>query len=168
MEWMILPLKRYAEFSGRSQRKEYWMFFLFTIIVSFVLGIVDAILGLKIGGTEAAGALRSGNGVLGTLFSLGTLVPSLAVGVRRLHDTDRSGWWLLLPGVVIIVALVLVGLLGGFSGDFTRLGIGLIAAVVVAAISGIVLLVFFCLDGTRGPNRFGPDPKGGDLADVFA
>ena len=90
MEWMILPLKRYADFSGRSRRKEYWMFFLFTIIVSVALGIIDAVLGLNFGSGF------SSNGVLGSLFSLATLVPSLAVGIRRLHDTDRSGWWLLL------------------------------------------------------------------------
>lgn len=128
MEWMILPLKRYAEFSGRSRRKEYWMYFLFTIIVGIVLGGIDGILGLN------AGLGRTG--VLGGLFSLATLIPSIAVAIRRLHDTDRSGWWLL---------LVFIPILGW-----------------------IALLVFYCTEGTRGPNAFGPDPKAENLGDVFA
>ena len=130
MEWMLLPLKRYAEFSGRSRRKEYWMFFLFTIMVGIVLGIIDAVLGLNFGSGFGS------NGVLGSLFSLATLVPSLAVGIRRLHDTDRSAWWLLL--------------------------------VLLPIIGWIVLLVFYCTEGTRGSNRFGDDPKSENLADVFA
>lgn len=116
MDWMLLPLRRYAEFSGRSRRREYWMFTLFVVLVSIILTMIDMMLGL----TTAAG------GVLTLLFSLAVLVPSLAVGVRRLHDSERSGWWLL---------------------------IGLVPFVGV-----IVLLVFMVLPGTRGANRFGPDP----------
>ena len=166
MEWMILPLKRYFEFGGRSRRKEYWMFILFTIIVGAVLGVLDAVLGLDFN-SDDTGSFRGGNGVLGSLFSLATLIPSISVAVRRLHDTDRSGWWLLMPIGLIFVAAILAGFLGVFSGGMAGvgLGIGLIALVVIA--SAIVLLVFLCLDGTRGPNRFGPDPKGADLAEVF-
>jgi uncharacterized membrane protein YhaH (DUF805 family) len=87
MEWMILPLKRYFDFSGRSRRKEYWMFVLFTVIVSAILGVLDEALGLTLGNPESARQ----TGVLGSIFSLATFVPSVAVGVRRLHDTDRSG-----------------------------------------------------------------------------
>ena len=133
MEWAILPLKRYAEFSGRSRPKEYWMFVLFVIVATVALTFVDAALGL--GTSEryanrgpmgfAVGFSNSG-GLLTAIFALGVLVPGLAVGVRRLHDTDRSGWWLLL------------GLIPLFGW--------------------IVLLVFLVSGGTRGPNRFGPDP----------
>ena len=108
MEWMLMPLQRYADFSGRSRRKEYWMFFLFCFIVSFVLGIVDGAAGL--------------NGILGLIFQLAVLVPSIAVAVRRAHDQDKSGWFILIP------------------------------------IYGFILMF---LEGTNGPNRFGPDPKGG-------
>lgn len=135
MDWMLMPLRRYADFSGRSRRKEYWMYVLFLIIVFVVLSVLDSMLGL--GGSSSSDLSTSGErvgasasvhgGVLTIIFWLATLVPSIAVGVRRLHDTDRSGWWLL---------------------------IGLIPL-----IGGIVLLVFNVSEGTRGPNRFGADPK---------
>ncbi|HEU0097909.1 MAG TPA: DUF805 domain-containing protein [Allosphingosinicella sp.] len=128
MEWATLPLKRYAEFSGRSRRKEYWMFFLLCMVVALVIGFVEGMLGLN--------NMVGPYGPLSTLFMLAILVPSIAVGIRRLHDTGRSGWW-------ILIALVpLVG--------------------------GIVLLVFYVLEGVRGPNEYGPDPKGEDLAQTFA
>jgi uncharacterized membrane protein YhaH (DUF805 family) len=126
---MLMPLRRYAEFSGRSQRKEYWMFFLFNIIVAVVLGIIEGILGLS-------GMVAGAYGPLTVLYELAILIPSIAVGIRRLHDTDRSGWWLLIALVPIVGA--------------------------------IVLLVFFVSDGTRGPNRFGPDPKNPGQAEAFA
>ncbi len=92
------------------------MFTLFVVLVSIVLMIVDGMLGF----TPPAG------GVLTLLFSLGVLVPSLAVGVRRLHDTERIGWWWLIA--------------------------------LIPFVGAIVLLVFMVIPGTRGANRFGPDP----------
>ncbi len=93
MEWYIEVLKKYAVFSGRARRKEYWMFFLFNVIITFVLGIVEWILG--------------SSGIIGTLYSLAILVPSIAVSVRRLHDTERSGWWLLIGLIPLIGTIVL-------------------------------------------------------------
>ena len=118
MDWMTMPFRRYAEFSGRSRRKEYWMFTLLLIIVNVLVGIVELSLGL-------AGTM--GYGPLSLVVLLAVFIPSIAVSVRRLHDTGRSGWWLLL------VFLPIIG--------------------------GLVLLVFFVLEGTRGPNEYGPDPK---------
>ena len=86
MEWAIMPLKRYAEFSGRSRRKEYWLFLLLAIGLGIVAGIIDGILGLRHGSV----------GPIGGLLSLALLIPSIAVAIRRLHDTDRSGWWLVI------------------------------------------------------------------------
>ncbi len=129
MEWATLPLKRYAEFTGRSRRKEYWMFFLLILVVAVVLSLVEGMVGL-------GGMIGGVYGPLTTLFLLATLVPSIAVGIRRLHDTNRSGWW-------ILIALV-------------------------PFVGGIILLVFYVLEGTRGPNEYGPDPKGEDLANTFA
>jgi uncharacterized membrane protein YhaH (DUF805 family) len=94
------------------------MFFLFTVIVSVVLAVIDGAMGLM---TER------GIGALGLLYTLAVLLPSIAVGVRRFHDVDKGGWWLL---------IALVPLIGA-----------------------IVLLVFTVMEGTRGDNRFGPDPK---------
>lgn len=94
MNWMILPLKRYFDFKGRSRRKEYWMYTLFLVIASIVLSIVDAVLGL--GGsassdsvatdTTIGGSAAVTGGWLANIFSIATFIPSLAVAVRRLHD----------------------------------------------------------------------------------
>jgi uncharacterized membrane protein YhaH (DUF805 family) len=97
MEWYLKVVKNYVGFSGRAQRKEYWMFVLISALI--VLGI-DIIGPVLLGATLAD--LVSG------LYSLGILLPSLAVGVRRLHDSGRSGWWLLIIFVPIIGILVLI------------------------------------------------------------
>jgi uncharacterized membrane protein YhaH (DUF805 family) len=109
--------RNYVGFSGRASRSEFWYWILFTVLVSIVTSIID----LEV--------LSSSVTPFSSIWSLVTLLPSLAMGVRRLHDTDRSGWWWLLSFIPLI-------------------GI-------------IVLIVFWCSEGTRGPNRFGPDPLGG-------
>jgi uncharacterized membrane protein YhaH (DUF805 family) len=120
MNWYVEALRKYATFTGRARRKEFWFFQLFVLLIGIALSLADRGLGVLDDET--------GLGVLSGIFSLAMFLPNLAVSVRRLHDTDRSGWWLLLCFVPLI-------------------GI-------------VVLLVFFCLDGTRGTNRFGDDPKG--------
>lgn len=112
MNYYLAVLKNYVGFNGRARRAEYWQFVLFNVIALIVCLVID---------------LAIGSQVLYYLYLLAVLLPSLAVGARRLHDTDRSGWWLL---------------------------IGLIPL-----IGGIVLLVFMCLEGTRGNNKYGADPK---------
>lgn len=161
MEWMILPLKRYAEFSGRSRRKEYWMWVLFTIIASMVLALLDGVLGLTLGEDDGTPtAAFTSTGVLGALFSLGTLIPNIAVSIRRLHDVNRTGWWILVPFGLAIVAGLLGGSLGGAAGGaLAGAGAGVGAALLGFIIGTIVLLVFAVMEGTRGPNRFGADPK---------
>lgn len=83
-------LKKYATFTGRAHRAEYWMFFLFNFIIAVVLSAVDALVGSPL--------------ILISIYLLAVLIPSIAVGIRRMHDTSRSGWWLL---------IVLVPLVGG-------------------------------------------------------
>jgi uncharacterized membrane protein YhaH (DUF805 family) len=87
MNYYFEVLGKYADFSGRARRAEYWMFVLINFGVAIVLGIVDAVVG---------------TGVLNALYGLGVLIPSLAVSARRLHDTNRSGWWQLIALVPII------------------------------------------------------------------
>ena len=98
MNWYLEVLKKYAVFQGRAGRKEYWYFILFYILTYIVLAIIDGM----------TGTFSDGIGLLSGLYSLATLIPSLAVAVRRLHDTNRSGWWLLISLVPIIGAIVLL------------------------------------------------------------
>lgn len=99
MNWYLEVLKKYAVFGDRARRKEYWMYTLFTFVIGFVLGIVDAVLH-----TET----RSGIGLFGLLYTLATFIPGLAVSVRRLHDIGKSGWWLLLLCIPLLGWLVLL------------------------------------------------------------
>ncbi len=115
IDYMKLPLQRYADFSGRSRRMEYWMFYVGVIGAFIVAGLVDSVIGMS-------GLVGGVYGPLSMIVMLGALVPQIACGVRRMHDQDRSGWWLLFP---------------------------------------LVNLVFLFLEGTKGDNRFGPDPKAG-------
>ena len=92
-------VSKYADFGGRARRSEYWYFALFSLLVGIVTSIVDAIVGTDYG---------AGNGgLINTLVSLALLLPSLAVGVRRLHDTSRSGWWILI-GIIPIIGWILL------------------------------------------------------------
>lgn len=84
-------LKKYTVFNGRARRSEYWYFVLFNVIISIGLGIIDGIMGLMTFG-------------ISDVYSLGVLVPSIAVGVRRMHDIGKSGWFLLIPIYNIILA----------------------------------------------------------------
>jgi uncharacterized membrane protein YhaH (DUF805 family) len=111
MSWYLEALKKYAVFSGRSRRKEYWFFLLFNIIVSIVLGGIDALLG-----TFSSSA---NIGLLSGIYGLAVLIPTLALTVRRLHDIDRTGWWILIGlvpligGIVLLVFALLDGTPGG-------------------------------------------------------
>jgi len=117
MKWYLDALKKYAVFSGRARRLEFWMF-----------SLVGFLIGMLISGVEFA---IGSPGILGSLFSLAMVLPGLAVTVRRLHDTDHSGWWVLVP--------------------------------VIPIIGGIVLLVFMLLDSDPRANRYGDNPKLGEI-----
>ena len=139
MDWMLMPLKRYADFSGRSCRKEYWMFYLLIILVFVADFILGGLIGAGVsssGNSSAMGVFGGILGILSTVFILGLLIPSLAVAVRRLHDIDKSGWFYLITFIPFV---------------------------------NIVLIVWSCQRGTEGPNRFGDDPLGAArLGDVFS
>lgn len=141
LDYMVLPFKRYAQFTGRSRRMEFWSFaLLMTVINTVLLGIMFATTpGLFDNATPGDpfamyGAMFGGVGVLILLWFLATFIPSIAVSVRRLHDRNLSGWWYLAFVVVSFIPFV-----------------GLIAS--------IAFLVVMFLPGTPGENRFGPDPK---------
>lgn len=133
---------KYATFSGRAPRSEYWWFVLFAMLLGFVAEIID---------------LAVNSGVIGTLVSLGLFLPGIAVSVRRMHDIERSGWWILLPLGAGAPFFVLAILFGGSSA--------LIALGGIAALIGIVILfVFTVTPGTKGGNRYGADLLPGRIA----
>ena len=127
MHWMMMPLLRYADFSGRSRRREYWMFVLLNLLLSLAVWTLLAVTFLAGMSETEMTVVMLPVFILYGLVVLAFMIPGLAVTVRRLHDTDRSGWTLL---------LALVPLVGA-----------------------ILLIVYYCTEGTAGPNRFGPDPK---------
>ena len=96
MYWYKKVLKNYAVFEGRARRKEYWMFVLFNILVAAALGFIEGFVG-AFSGTDQS--------VLSTIYQLAVIIPSIAVGVRRMHDIDRSGWWVLCPIVNFIFSV---------------------------------------------------------------
>lgn len=122
--------RKFADFTGRATRPEYWWWTAFVLAGSLLTAIVP---------------------ILNTVFSLAVLVPGVAVAARRLHDVDRSGWFMLLPlsaVPVIVLGRVIQGGILVPVGGMMALGLG------------VLVLVWYCTDGTPGPNRFGPDPKG--------
>lgn len=104
MNWYLTALKQYATFSGRARRKEYWFFYLFNSLIFMLLNIIDRLIGI---------------GLLSGLYGIFILIPSIAVIVRRLHDTDRSGWWILIGFIPIVgtIALFILMLFDGTHGD---------------------------------------------------
>lgn len=100
MNWYLEVLKKYAVFNGRARRSEYWYFMLFSSIIGIVLAVIDGVTGSY--------SPEVGLGLLGGIYTLAVFIPSLAVLVRRLHDTQRSGWWLLIVLIPLIGAIVLL------------------------------------------------------------
>ena len=100
MSWYLEVLKNYAVFDGRARRKEYWMFALINVVITFVLILIDSLIGTF--------SPQAGIGLLSGLYALAVLIPSIAVTVRRLHDTGRSGWWILITLIPIIGGIVLL------------------------------------------------------------
>jgi len=111
MNWYLEVIKKYAVFDGRARRKEFWYFVLFYLIIYLVLSWIDGIMGISIG--------IVGIGLLSGLFALAMIIPEIAVTVRRLHDTDRSGWWWLIALIPIIgtIWLLVLMVLDGTSGQ---------------------------------------------------
>lgn len=94
--------KKYMVFTGRSRRTEYWTFTLINIAIAFIISVLGSILG------SIAGILATILGIVSLLFTLAMLLPGIAVGIRRLHDTGRSGWWMLIGLVPLVGVLILI------------------------------------------------------------
>ena len=99
MEWFLLPWQRYAEFDGRSRRKEYWLFTLGNTVAMLLLGMLSGMMG-----NRSIGIV----GIMFFIYCIASIIPSLAVSIRRLHDTGRSGWWFLISLVPLVGGIILL------------------------------------------------------------
>jgi len=107
MNYFIDALKKYADFTGRARRKEYWMFYLIYMILLIVISILDAAIGV---------------GLFSLIFTLGMLIPSISIAARRLHDTGRSGWWQLIAFIPLIGFIILIVFLVQDGADANEYG----------------------------------------------
>lgn len=176
---MFQPLVKYFAFNGRARRSEYWLFFLFQALVGIAFIVISGFSDLK-----------APINAISNLFSLAMFIPNISVGVRRFHDINRTGWWTIFQLVVLVVALILYLSINGATfatavseidwqaieaGDgtaeqfmFERLRPFSLWVILPWWIASLVTLIFHVMDGTRGSNRFGPDPKGASTdASVF-
>ena len=108
MHWMLMPLRRYADFSGRSRRKEYWMFWLLNVLISLFVGLVFFVGYYADMSQTDMDTWLMPVVWLACLWSLATLVPGIAVTIRRLHDTDRSGWSILFGLIPFVGGFILL------------------------------------------------------------
>lgn len=161
MHWMILPYRRYFDFSGRSRRLEYWWFFVFFVVAFVVLVIAAVAAGVSTANAisanpdrllrEAGVGLWTLIGIVG-LFFVGSLIPMIAVQVRRLHDLGVSGWWYL-AYLIGSNALQAVPDLGSN----------------LSSLASLCWIAWMFFPGTTGPNKYGDDPKNPvGLGSVFA
>ena len=124
IEWFKTVVRKYAVFEGRARRAEFWYYTLIYTLLSIACAVVDGFIGA-----------RSGMGILQALLTLALFIPTLAVTVRRLHDTDRSGWWFLISFVPVIgfIVLLIFMVLPGTSGA-NRFGPDPIAGTLIPAV----------------------------------
>ena len=156
-------IRKYAEFRGRATRAEFWWWELSVLIAGFALGSVDASIA-SFGGGNAYSPL-------GVVFGLATLLPGLAVSVRRLHDIGKSGWLLvgfcaagILGWIPIAAGLTVAAINGLFDSVWSEATIvPLLLGIGIALVAWLVLVVWYVLwlarQGQTGHNRFGPDPR---------
>jgi uncharacterized membrane protein YhaH (DUF805 family) len=153
-----LGFRNYFTFSGRATRAEAWWWVLFIVLAGIVLAVVDTLTGTM--------GMFGDSGLLGQLFELAVLIPSFALGARRLHDINRTGWWLLFFWSFILISaigggilLVSLFLLDNFL-ILTVLGFALVIGFVILWVIGIIVLIVWAIKrGDEGPNKYGPDPR---------
>jgi len=140
--------KKYYTFSGRALRSEYWWFQVFAILGSIVLGVVDSIV---------FGGSYTDTGVLGTIFSLAIIIPTISVTCRRLHDINRSGWWQI--GWVLVLLLGYLAIFGLIMTTASFGGVLVLVFVVLIGAGVLWPLYWLASSGTEGNNEYGPDPR---------
>lgn len=152
-------LRKYANTRGRASRSEFWWFYLFAWSASFAAALLSVAFA-NAPGISAAVVLFSG------AVRIGLLIPVVAASVRRLHDTDRSGWWIAVPFLLLVPLGIMFNQEKDLSQSAHTEAIFLFSLLLLGVL--VLLLVWLCMKGTMGVNRFGPDPldglrdKGGD------
>jgi len=160
MEAVKTCFSKYFDFKGRARRSEYWWFYLFTIIGSVLTSIIDSV----IFGLESA----TNGGVISLIFSLAVIIPTISAAARRLHDTNRSGWWQLLPLAPLLLLVLGGAIIAGVGESARSATIILVIGGVIAMIATVILLiVWYATDGHQNDNRFGPNPKYGFSEGTF-
>tara|TARA_B100001250_G_scaffold362602_1_gene341406 strand:+ start:48 stop:491 length:444 start_codon:yes stop_codon:yes gene_type:complete len=145
MEWYLKVMKNYIEFNGRARRKEYWMFTLLNTIFLILALTIDYNLNLHYFGIT----------VLSTLYYFATLIPALAVSVRRIHDVGKSGWVLLTPVAPYFISAFLLFSFPQYLGLIWVAGI----LSIISLIGSIWIFVLFCSNSKPGENKYGTNPK---------
>lgn len=182
------PLVKYVDFQGRARRSEFWLWVLLRFIVGAVLGTISMSVlmsGMNFQNPDPSQFMGRYFSVMPImqLVNLGLLLPTIAVAVRRLHDINRTGWWIIMPVVVAFAGMILffiffgtqIFTLIGHEGNmsdaqsmqfvFSMFGSLFLCLFLPVLIAEIVMLVFYVTDGTPTANRFGADPKGRGVAD---
>ena len=165
MSWYGLAITNYFNFSGRARRKEYWMFYLFAIIMSIIAMILDIALGIVFRYSTFYGQESLYYGPIYTIVVLFHIIPTYSITVRRLHDSDRTGWWFFAPVLAMLSAILIFVMMAGMSfnaGSEVPMYIGgIIAIIVYLGAVGVLIasFVFMFFDGTKGDNRSGPSNK---------
>lgn len=144
--------EHYLDFQGRVRRQEFWYYILAYVVIYIVLAVVQSVFGTH---------------VLTGLYSLGLLLPTLGLSVRRLHDTDRSGWWVLL-GAVPLVLLALLTSFAMMTGAYAMMFLTATLLPILSLAAAALLIYWYAQPGTAGQNQYGPDPKGGMAAGAAA
>jgi uncharacterized membrane protein YhaH (DUF805 family) len=151
-QWMIVPFARFAVIKGRAPRAEYWWFALLVVLIDGAASLVDFVLDNafeKFGGNHG--------GFFTMIAAVVLILPQLTVSIRRLHDVDRSGWWLLAPAGIAFAAGIAAGATSGDVGG-SGLSTATIALMVAAVAALVMIIVWSLMRGTVGDNRYGPDP----------
>jgi uncharacterized membrane protein YhaH (DUF805 family) len=163
---------KYATFSGRARRSEFWFFWLLLTAVDIIYSVIEDVLSGGLVGRlveNASGKSIDGSPVAPVLYLLGLallllhiamLLPALAVFVRRLHDIDRTGWWVLLLVAPMIAGIIIFTVISAVPDNIGVVGGGILVLIVVELVIWIVFLIWLCQRGTVGPNRYGTDPLG--------
>jgi len=144
MYWYLKVLKNYVNFKGRARRKEYWMFTLITTLISIGISLIELPFNSEYGSN---------------IYLLVTLLPILAVATRRLHDIGKSGWWTVLPILLLTILPFVMEITVQSEISAGIVGAGLTIFIILCFVYGILMLVWTCTDSQDAENKYGKNPK---------